>query len=121
MEIFYSRTGETQSKIRKFFTRHFIHENSTEDTGCEVKIKQELNNYLCERTCSTDCDPLKWWAENGHRFPILKKMAKEFLGIPCTVVPRPFSEELQKARARLHLEDVTKIGFLHSNLKIAKR
>lgn len=51
--------------------------------------KSELTSYLEDKLHLMN-DPdfivLDWWRLNGHRFPILSKMAKKFLTVPATSV-----------------------------------
>ncbi|XP_066582005.1 uncharacterized protein [Prorops nasuta] len=47
----------------------------------------ELEEYLQEPRASSDVDVLTWWKQNHTKFPILSKMARDFLTIPATSVP----------------------------------
>lgn len=48
----------------------------------------ELDRYLDDDDVNChDYDVLTWWKMNGHRFPILARMARDVLAIPVTTVP----------------------------------
>jgi hypothetical protein len=51
----------------------------------------ETTRYLCEPCIDLDENPLDWWKANEHRYPIVAKMARDFLAIPASSVP---SEQL---------------------------
>ena len=53
----------------------------------EQAVDKEFQKYLAEDLISIDDNPLKWWKNNQFRFPILAKVAKQFLCIPATSVP----------------------------------
>jgi hypothetical protein len=57
-----------------------------EETGTKIT---ELERYLQEKRIvrkSRDFEVLKWWCENGHEYPILAKVARDFLAIPLASV-----------------------------------
>jgi hypothetical protein len=43
----------------------------------------ELSFYKRER-CDPNVNPLKWWKENGIRYPRLSVLARQYLSIPGT-------------------------------------
>lgn len=52
----------------------------------------ELDAYLREKTVpikQENFDILKWWKENCHRYPIVARMARDFLAIPTSTRPTP--------------------------------
>lgn len=68
--------------------------------------QDEIDRYQSEKGIPITADPLKWWKENGSRYPILSLMARKYLGIPATSVPceRLFSTAgmiITKQRARM--------------------
>jgi hypothetical protein len=61
----------------------YLSETSLETT------KNELDKYLGEENESLlnkKFDVLLWWKLNAHRYPVVAKMAKNFLTIPATSV-----------------------------------
>ncbi|XP_073526241.1 uncharacterized protein, partial [Phyllobates terribilis] len=46
----------------------------------------ELDKFLGEEECY-ECDVLTWWRQDGHRFPILARMAHDVFAIPISTVP----------------------------------
>jgi hypothetical protein len=51
----------------------------------------ETTRYLCGPCIGLDENPLDWWKANEHRYPIVAKMARDYLAIPGSSVP---SEQL---------------------------
>ncbi|KAJ8303649.1 hypothetical protein KUTeg_018759 [Tegillarca granosa] len=67
-------------------------------------------------------NPLLWWAENEHSFPLLSRLAKHILCIPGTSVPseRVFSSTgdiVSAQRANLKPRHVDMLIFLKKNMK----
>ena len=64
-------------------------QGSTEDQHLTItpfqKANLEISRYNGEAT--TELNPLCWWKENLHRYPILSKLAREYLCIPATSIP----------------------------------
>ena len=54
-------------------------ESTTTDTN-------ELDNYLMFDTIEEDTNPLDWWKSNQKTYPILSKMASDYLSIQATSV-----------------------------------
>lgn len=46
----------------------------------------ELRNYFAEPTSFTYEDPLEYWTKTQCRFPVLARLAKNYLSIPCSSV-----------------------------------
>ncbi|XP_060602039.1 E3 SUMO-protein ligase ZBED1-like [Ruditapes philippinarum] len=68
-----------------------------------------------------DVNPLQWWKDNEHKFPLLARVVKKYLCIPATSVPseRVFStagDILCAQRSRLKSKHVDKLIFLKKNL-----
>jgi hypothetical protein len=58
------------------------------ETSVETS-KNEMDKYLAEANESLlnkNFDVLLWWKLNAHRYPVVAKMAKNFLSIPATSV-----------------------------------
>ena len=68
-------------------------------------------------------DPLQWWEEHKHKFPILYRPAMVFLSIPATSTPSErlwsiASHIITKDRARLDSHFVSDLIFLKENEEI---
>lgn len=44
--------------------------------------EDDLQRYMSERIAPFATDPLQWWIDNGHLYPILKPMALTYLAAP---------------------------------------
>ena len=68
-------------------------------------------------------DPLEWWKYNETKFPVLSKLAKQYLAIPglCEPPKRAFDSEdcgsFKNRRLWLHQEEMDIRLFLAENLK----
>ncbi|XP_069500442.1 E3 SUMO-protein ligase ZBED1-like isoform X2 [Ambystoma mexicanum] len=85
------------------------------------EIHQQLENYIVEPLCKRSASPLDWWRSNEHRFPVVAKLARQYLAIPATAVlpQRVFStteSPLEHRRAVLSPEHLDQILFLHQNV-----
>ena len=88
----------------------------------EKKVKMEIDKYLDEPVLSLTANPLKWWRKNEHRYPVLSKVARKYLGIPASSVPceRLFSSAgriISKQRALLKPDTAEMMIYLRANLK----
>jgi hypothetical protein len=70
-------TGGTSNMFNPLKLKH-----SSDDSYEET----ELSFYKRER-CDPNVNPLKWWKENGIRYPRLSVLARQYLSIPGTSVP----------------------------------
>jgi hypothetical protein len=69
---------------RKYFAQlRQIDENEVSTPEPEAEI--ELNNYF-ERPTDEEAEPLFWWQAHSKEFPILSKMARDYLTIQATSV-----------------------------------
>jgi hypothetical protein len=50
----------------------------------ELEIPNELITYLQEKRVKGNVDPLDYWRLNKNRFPILAKMARDYLALQPT-------------------------------------
>jgi hypothetical protein len=50
----------------------------------EVQCSEKLSAYKGVVQIAETEDPLVWWKENAHRFPVLSQLAKQLLAIPAT-------------------------------------
>lgn len=57
--------------------------------------QNELTTYLLEPEIGEDLDPLNYWRVNKHRFPVLARMARDYLALQPTFkdVEGSFSKE----------------------------
>ncbi|XP_066598831.1 uncharacterized protein [Prorops nasuta] len=73
------------------------------------KFIDELEEYLSQPRVGCNEDILQWWKRHEIQFPVLAKMARDYLAIPATSVPaeRLFSKAsliIRKHRNRLNNE-----------------
>ena len=83
---------------------------------------RELNKYIQMPILRREENPLSWWKENKIFFPNLYEIAKRRFCIMATSVPyeRIFSKQgeiIIEKRTLLTSDKVSKILFLHTNLK----
>ena len=84
--------------------------------------KDEIRRYLTEPRLGLEAEPLKWWQQNGPRYPMLSAVAMKYLCIPSTSVP---SEQLFSSaggritakRSLLDARDIQLLPFLNANLQ----
>lgn len=81
----------------------------------------ELEKYIDEKILDRRENPLRWWKERKHLYPILYQLAMKRLCVLATSVPceRLFSKAgqiLTERRNRLSTQKFEKILFLNSNL-----
>ena len=53
----------------------------------EAAIKQEVNKYLSKTSLKCDANCPHWWKQNIDLFPLLSKIAKQYICTPATSVP----------------------------------
>ena len=71
-------------------------------------------------------NPLEWWSENEHIFPVVARLARRFLCIPATTIPaeRVFStmgNVLTIKRRRLLPRRAEMLCFLRENVSILEQ
>ena len=86
-----------------------------------LKQNEELSFYLKDPPIRPSEDPLIWWKRNDHRFPVLAKIARQYLVIPGTSVPaeRVFSTAgliISSIRSRLTPDHANMLIFLNKNM-----
>ena len=91
----------------------------TDSTDSFIEVKR----YFEAKVIARKDDPLLWWKENGHQFPHVTKIAKQYLAIPGSSVPseRLFSkagELISQRRSQLKPKNVDMILFLNKNLPL---
>ena len=87
----------------------------------EQKNENELTLYLGAGVVSRKEDPLVWWKDNRNQFPILAKLAREYLAIPAMSTPseRIFSSAgyvSSQRKSRLIGEHVNQLVFLNKHV-----
>jgi len=94
------------------------------DSNSRVSQKSEIINYFSEpRIVNPEEDILKWWKTNQTRFPVLSKIARDYLAAQATSVPseRGFSKSgltVTDLRNSLHNETVRCLMCLNSLFKL---
>ena len=83
----------------------------------------ELFGFYYSARISLDDDPLKWWKEHQHLFPVVARLAKRYLCIPTTSTPaeRLFSvggSVMSSKRHQLAPESIRSLMFLHDNFDL---
>ena len=83
--------------------------NDIESSAMDTNELNELDNYLSFDTVKEDTNPLDWWKANKRAYPILSKMALDYLSIQATSVAceQAFSiagNTISRTRNRLHPE-----------------
>ena len=77
--------------------------------------------YLKEPRIARDQDPLKFWAENSDKYPLLVGAARKYLSIPASSAPseREFSQTklIARDRPRLKPGNLEMLLFLKYNLR----
>ena len=78
------------------------------DTALRAVCESELDRYLHDAINKGACamydendafnDPLKWWKENGAKYPYVANIARKYLAIPATSAP---SERVWSRLARI--------------------
>ena len=71
-----------------------------------IQSRNEVNKYLAIPVESQDVNPCEWWKHHKTQYPILAKIARDYICIPATSVPseQAFSksgELISKKRNRL--------------------
>jgi hypothetical protein len=85
----------------------------------------EISEYLKESEIEFTCSPFDWWNYKKAKYPILAKLARQYLSVSATSTPseRLFSHAgnlLTAKRSRLDLELFKRILFLKRNASCVK-
>lgn len=86
----------------------------------------ELNRYKLVPQISPTRDPLKWWADNALKFPVLATIALRYLAIPATSAASErlwsvASQIITKSRTQLDGHIVSDLMFLKENGHILQK
>lgn len=118
----HSQTENIESFGPRKSSAVFKHLKRRKLNQCQSPIG-ELETFLSRDTVDPNISPITWWKENGHMYPNLSKMARDFLAIPGTSTPseRVFSggrQLLPYTRNRMGGKLVQAATCLKSWLKI---
>lgn len=77
---------DTSMDYDPFMAKLFGLETQGSNPCTSFQQRQELNEYLAIPTeRGRDVDPLEWWKKNQAQFPVLSKVAQDYLAIPGPV------------------------------------
>lgn len=112
-------TEDDEPALKKRRSRVLLGSDSDSEDEMECG---ELQRYRAEPTISIDDCPLQWWSAHSGAYEKLSVLARKYLASPATSVPceRLFSlagHIVQKKRAALLPENVTKLVCLSNWLK----
>ena len=119
-----SGTQQTKGEHKLMKLLGDVVQGSTEDQQLTItpfqKASIEINRYNGEVV--TELNPLCWWKENLHKYPLLSRLARKYLCIPATSVPteRAFSSAgniVNAKRSCLQPDSVEMLVFLAENLQ----
>ena len=87
------------------------------------KADQELTCYKQEKTLAIDMYPLRWWQAQALKYPLISKVAKQYMSVQATSVAseRVFSvagDVVTAKRSQLSPDNVDRLLFLKKNLEI---
>ena len=87
------------------------------------RAREEVQRYRVEPGMPISENPLGWWKDHQHSYPLLSKLAKRILNIQGTSVPseRVFStagDIVSAQRATLSPQHVDSLIFLKKNMRI---
>ena len=93
------------------------------DRADRITVSNEVKDYMSMPSVPLDTDPLQWWREHQHRFPVLARVARRFLCIPASSAPaeRVWStagNTITEKRARLSDETVENLILCHENFNV---
>lgn len=72
------------SETRNYFQSLFMPDDQNQQS---IRIENELEIYFSSNPPSLDIMPLEWWKIHSSEYPILSRMAKDYLTIMSTSVP----------------------------------
>ncbi len=92
-----------------------------EPSSPNERIKKEIQLFRDKPAIDPDSDPLRWWADEQKRLPILAELARKYLCVCGTSVPseRIFSKSgyiVNIYRSRLSPKNVNMLVFLAQNM-----
>jgi hypothetical protein len=95
------------------------------NTPCQNSSSDEISEYLKEGEIEFNCSPFDWWNYKKSKYPLLAKLARQYLSVSATSTPseRLFSHAgnlLTAKRSRLDLELFKRMLFLKRNASCLK-
>ncbi|CAH1100700.1 unnamed protein product [Psylliodes chrysocephalus] len=66
--------------------------------------RKEIDDYLSQPRAVSNEDILEWWKRHEFQFPLLAKMARDFLSIPANSIPTEVHFFQKQHRNRLNNE-----------------
>ena len=83
-------------------------------------VQDEVENYFKQEQSPRDSSPLNWWKVNGHRFPLLARLARKYLATstPAEGVFSVAGLVVSHLRASLSPEHVDMLVFLNKNMDL---
>ena len=112
---------EDKSKFSKLLRDIFETDTVPPRLALVDKVKWEMSLYKAEHVADLDSNPLKWWNDRKHTYPLITKLVQKMFSIVATSVP---SEQLlscsgniiSERRSCLLPENADKLIFLHKNI-----
>ena len=88
-----------------------------------LQSRNEVNEYLITPLEPSNINPCEWWKNHKLQYPLLSKIARDYIGIPSTSVPseQAFSksgELINKKRNRLGDSAIEACMCLNSWIKL---
>lgn len=100
-----------------------VEENGQKTTA--TRAEDEIRRYRAEKPAGLNENPLTWWRSNEREYPLLARLAKQYLCVPGTSIAseRVFStagDIVTAKRSCLTPDHVNELIFLHKNLTFTK-
>nr|XP_018913333.1 PREDICTED: zinc finger BED domain-containing protein 1-like [Bemisia tabaci] len=109
------------TSLRASMKRVLSQKTSQSEMSVKSLLDLELGHYFAEAPIGLDDDPLKFWRESRSKYPLLRPVAKKYLGIPasqcaCERQNSTGTNVVTARRRRLTPLHVEQLVFLHENL-----
>ncbi|KAJ7991304.1 hypothetical protein DPEC_G00295940 [Dallia pectoralis] len=96
-----SEEGEPSSK--KTALEDLLGDSFSKTEKSSRGTEKEIDLYRREASIPLSCFPLKWWRENSSKYPLLSSLAKAYLCIPATSVPKAeLKQDFRLSRRAMH-------------------
>ncbi|KAF0039287.1 hypothetical protein F2P81_007522 [Scophthalmus maximus] len=91
-----------------------------------MRAEDEIRRYRAENPAGLNENPLTWWRSNEGEYPLLARLAKQYVCVPGTSIAseRVFStagDIVTAQRSCLTPNHVDELLFLHKNLTISEK